>query len=57
MIIQAIKALGKEKITDEVINKIKGATTEDERKRMFTEAKYATSWIYDIIKDICGGAK
>ena len=57
LIIQAIKALGKEKITDEVINKIKAATTVDERKRMFTEAKYATSWIYDIIKEICGGAK
>ena len=57
LIIQAIKALGKEKITDEVINKIKVATTEDERNLMFTEAKYATSWIYDIIKDICGRAR
>ncbi len=53
LIIQAIKALGKEKISGEVINKIKAVTTEEEQALMFMEAKYATSWIYNIIKDIC----
>ncbi len=57
LVIQAIKALGKEAITAEIISKIKASTTNEEKSLMFTEAKYATSWIYDIIKDICGGIK
>lgn len=31
--------------------------TSEEKATMFAEAEYATSWIYDIIKDICGGAR
>ena len=57
LVIQALKALGKENITDEIIGKIITTTTEEEKSTMFAEAKYATSWIYDIIKEICGGAK
>ena len=57
LVIQALKALGKENITDEIIGKITLTTTEEEKATMFAEAKYATSWIYDIIKEICGGAK
>ena len=55
LVIQALKALGKDKITDEMIKKIKAATSKEEKTAMFGEAKYATAWIYDIIKDICGG--
>ena len=57
LVIQAIKALGKENITNEIINKIAQATTDEEKAQMFSEAKYATSWIYDIIKTICGGVR
>ena len=31
--------------------------TGEEKNTMFTEAKYATSWIYDVIKEICGEAR
>lgn len=57
LIIQALKALGKDNITDEIVQKIKKVTSEEEKAAMFTEAKYATAWIYDIIKEICGGTK
>ncbi len=57
LVIQALKALGKDKITDEIIKKIKAATSKEEKTAMFSEAKYATAWIYDIIKDICGGTQ
>ena len=53
----ATKALGKENITDDIISKISLTTTDDEKATMFVDAKYATAWIYDIIKEICGGAK
>ena len=57
LVIQAIKALGKDKITGDVIEKIRSLTTDKEKEQMFVEAKYATAWIYDVIKEICGGAK
>lgn len=57
LVIQALKALGKESITDEIINQIASVTTGKEKTAMFAEAKYATSWIYDVIKEICGGAR
>ncbi len=57
LVIQALKALGKENITGEIVGKIAASTTKDEKSAMFAEAKYSTSWIYDIIKEICGGAK
>ena len=57
LVIQAIKALGKDKITGDVIEKIRSLTTDEEKKQMFVEAKYATAWIYDVIKEICRGTK
>ena len=57
LVIQAIKALGKDKITGDVIEKIRSLTTDEEKEQMFVEAKYATTWIYDVIKEICGGTK
>lgn len=57
LVIQALKALGKENITDEIKNQIASVTTDKEKTVMFAEAKYATSWIYDVIKEICGGAR
>ena len=53
LVIQAIKALGKEHITDEIIEKIRSETSADERTTMLKEAQYATAWIYGIIKVIC----
>ncbi len=53
IVIQALKALGKEHIDDEIIEKIKSITSDEERTVMLTEAQYSTSWIYEIIKRIC----
>lgn len=51
--IQAIKALGKENITDEVIAKLRSFLGEEEKALMLAEAKTATSWVYRYIKLIC----
>lgn len=29
----------------------------EEKAKVFAEAEYATSWMYDIIKGICGGVR
>lgn len=53
LVIQALKALGKDKIDDAVISRLRKLLTEEEKKAMLDEAKAATSWIYEYIKLIC----
>lgn len=51
--VQALKALGKDKIDDTVIRRLSKLLTAEEKKTMLEEAKAATSWIYEYIKQIC----
>lgn len=53
--IQALKALGKDNVTDAVIARLKKALTEQEKTNMLAEARSATSWVYELIKVICKG--
>lgn len=53
LVIQALKALGKDKIDDTVISRLRKLLTAEEKKNMLNEAKAATSWIYEYIKLIC----
>lgn len=52
LVIQALKALGKDRVDETVIKKVAAQLTEEEKKRMLTEAKHTTAWIYEIIKNI-----
>ena len=54
-VIQAIKSLGKENITNEVIQKIRENLTEKERKDLMNESKSVPSWIYEVIREISEG--
>lgn len=51
--IQALKALGKDKIDESVISNLRKLLTAEEKAAMLHEAKTATSWIYEYIKQIC----
>lgn len=53
--IQALKALGKDNVTDAIIARLKKALTEQEKANMLAEARSATSWVYELIKVICKG--
>ena len=53
--VQALKALGKDKIDDMVISRLGKLLTAEEKQTMLEEAKTATSWIYEYIKQICRG--
>ena len=55
LIVQALKALGKDNIDDTIINKLKNDLTDEEKANALLEAKAATSWIYEYIKQICKG--
>ena len=51
--IQALKALGKENITEKVILRLKKILTDEEKEKMLAESKSATSWVLELIKIIC----
>ncbi|MBR4287009.1 MAG: hypothetical protein IKT55_04815 [Clostridia bacterium] len=53
LVVQALKALGKDNVDDTVLTKLKNNLTESEKQALLTEAKAATSWIYEYIKLIC----
>ncbi len=53
LVVQALKALGKESVDDAVLTKLKNNLTDSEKQALLTEAKAATSWIYEYIKLIC----
>lgn len=53
IIVQAIKAIGKNNITNEVYNRIRFRTTKEERNILLNEARSIPVWIYSVIKKIC----
>ena len=53
LVIQALKALGKDQINDSVITRLQSILTAEKKATMLSEAKTATAWIYDYIKQIC----
>ena len=55
--IQALKALGKENITEQVILRLKKILTDEEKEKMLAESKSATSWVLELIKIICKDAE
>ncbi len=55
LVVQALKALGKENVKDAMIKKLQSTLTLPEKEAMLLEAKAATSWVYEYIKLICRG--
>lgn len=53
MVIQALKALGKENIDEKHINIIRNRLDDDEKKTILKEAQQSTMWIYEMVKRIC----
>ena len=51
--IEAIKTLGKERIDEGVINKLKNRVPEDKRKQLLEEATGVSEWIYEVIRKVC----
>jgi hypothetical protein len=53
LIVQALRSLGKEHITDKVISKIRGQIDEKMYDKILKDTKTSTDWIYETIKQIC----
>ena len=53
LIVQALKSLGKEHITNEIINKIKEQLEPKMYEKILNDTQTTTVWVYEIIKQIC----
>lgn len=53
LIVQALKALGKERITSDVIEKIRKQISPAKYGKVLQETKTVTGWVYDAMKQIC----
>ena len=53
LVVQAIKALGKGKVTEQDINTVTSRLSSDDKNRLLSECRQVTVWIYDAIKEIC----
>ena len=50
LVIQALKALGKDQVTDATIRKLAAVLSEDEMESVLKETQSATSWVHETIK-------
>lgn len=55
LIVQALKSLGKEHISDEIIEKIKEQIEPKMVEKILKDTQSTTVWVYEIIKQICKG--
>ena len=53
LVVQALKALGKDNITDRDLRIVSKLLTDNEKEQMFNEAKRVTAWVYELIRKIC----
>jgi hypothetical protein len=53
IVVQALKALGKQRVTSEIIDKIRKQLSSDMYPKILKDTKTATGWVYDYIKEIC----
>ena len=53
LVIQALKALGKDNIDESVITKLKKQLSSEEKDNLIKEARQTTAWVYSVIRKIC----
>jgi len=54
LIVQSLKSLGPQRITPEVVMKIRGWLDPKLHARVLKDTKTATGWVYEAIRRICG---
>lgn len=54
LVVQALKALGQERVNDAVITTLRKQLDEAACKRVLKDAVTATGWVYEAIKSVCG---
>jgi len=52
MVIQSIKEIGKDKITQKQLDYLRGKLSENEKTELLTDSKTTSAWVYGVIKKI-----
>ena len=52
LLVQALKTLGQDRIDNSALEKLRSKFDKRERARAVREARYATSWVYEVIKQL-----
>ena len=55
VLIQALRALGKDNIDSQTTAYLSRKLSITEKRQLLQEGRYITAWIYEAIKEICGG--
>jgi gamma-glutamyl:cysteine ligase YbdK (ATP-grasp superfamily) len=50
LVVQALKTLKQDHVDDRVLAALRAGLNASERTRAAREARYATSWVYEVIK-------
>lgn len=53
IVIQALKTLGSENISEDILIKIKAFLDSNDKKSLIANQSKITSWIYDILRKVC----
>ena len=53
LIVQALKALGKEHLSESVFEKIREQIEDKNFAKILRDTQGSTGWIYDAIKEVC----
>lgn len=53
MVVEALKALGKDNIDDQIINVLRARLSRQEKTTILTETAEVPSWVYEIIRKVC----
>ncbi len=53
MVIQAIKAIGKDKVTNEQIDYLREKLSKEEKEDLLKDGKTTSIWVYHILREIC----
>jgi hypothetical protein len=57
LVVQALKALGKQHVDDEIIAALRKKLTANELRKALQETQVATNWVYDTLKRIANEGK
>ncbi|MBX3180320.1 MAG: hypothetical protein KF886_23465 [Candidatus Hydrogenedentes bacterium] len=50
LMVQALKALGEDKVDEQVLDHLRSKLSAQDRARALREARYATTWVYETVK-------
>lgn len=53
LLVQALKALGKERVDSEIIAKLRAAINPEERLKIAKDTQYVTDWVHQAVKRAC----